>query len=49
MEDQWEILDVNFIDDKGYIRKKDTNYNPSREEFDAIDILCAEWDYCWEG
>lgn len=49
MEDQWKILNTNFVDDNGIIRRKDNSYIPTKEEFGAIDILCDEWDYMWEG
>jgi len=45
----WNVLGDNFIDDKGIIRRKDRTLRPTARQFDAIDYLCDEWDYCWEG
>lgn len=45
----WDILESNFIDNKGVIERKDKSHKPTQRECDAIDHLCAEWDYAWEG
>jgi hypothetical protein len=45
----YKILLTNFIDDKGMLRRKDKTYIPTEEECYAIDHLCDEWDYCYEG
>jgi hypothetical protein len=45
----WEILNPNFTDDKGIIRRKSSAYRPTALDFAAIDHLCDEWDYAWEG
>lgn len=43
----WDILDANFTDEAGLITRKDPNRTPTEREFDAIDHLCAEWDYAY--
>jgi hypothetical protein len=45
----WWILGENFTDDKGIIRRKDRSIRPTALQFSAIDYLCDEWDYIWEG
>ena len=43
-----EVIAANFVEWKGYIRKKDPLYQPTQREWDAIDYLFQEWDYCYE-
>lgn len=45
----WEALGQNFYDDRGMIRRKDKTARPTDHQFNAIDYLCDEWDYGWEG
>jgi hypothetical protein len=48
-QEAWNILEPNFIDDRGIIRRKNKSYQPTAHDFAAIDHLCDEWDYAWEG
>jgi hypothetical protein len=46
----WEVLEKNFTDTKGVIRKKDPDYQPTKREMETLDYLWLEWDYtyaCW--
>lgn len=45
----WEVLGDNFVDDRGIIRIKDKSIKPTPRQFLAIDYLCDEWDYEWQG
>ena len=45
----WKELGSNFCDDKGVIRRRDKTVEPTPKQFFAIDYLCDEWDYEWEG
>jgi hypothetical protein len=45
----WKELGANFCDDKGIIRRRDKTVEPTPKQFFAIDYLCDEWDYEWEG
>lgn len=45
----WDVLGDNFRDNKGLIERKDKTIEPTQRQFAAIDYLCDEWDYCWEG
>lgn len=45
----WDILRANFNDAKGVVKRKDKNYVPTSADFAAIDCLCREWDYAYEG
>jgi len=44
----WMELRENFRDDRGCIKPKNKGYEPDRDEIDAINYLCAEWDYGYE-
>jgi hypothetical protein len=44
----WNVLKDNFTDDRGVIRPK-PGHVPSANEFNAVDYLCLEWDYCYEA
>lgn len=48
-QEAWEVLKEHFDDDRGMIRRKDKTRQPTEREFEAIDYLCDEWDYCFEG
>ena len=46
----WRHLRTNFdlsIPD-GIIRKLRADYQPTDEDYSALDFLCDEWDYGWE-
>lgn len=45
----WKELGSNFCDDKGIIRRRDKTVLPTAKQYCAIDYLCDEWDYSWEG
>jgi len=47
--DAWAVLKDNFTDNAGLITKKDPMYRASVREMDAIDYLCDEWDYSYNG
>lgn len=40
-----DVIEANFTNTKGVIRKKDAAYQPSQREWDAVDYLFQEWDY----
>lgn len=44
----WEILRVDFADDRGVIRPVSPLDELTPAQFDAIDYLCDEWDYGYE-
>lgn len=41
------ILHENFNEIKGFIKLKDPDYMPTLLEWEAIDELVGEWDYCY--
>ena len=44
-----DILKKNFIELKnGFLVKKNKKYQPTEEEFKAIDFLCDEWDFLFD-
>jgi len=42
------VLRVNFTEKAGVFHRRDRNYQPTLDEFDAIDYLFWEWDYAYE-
>lgn len=48
-QEAWDVLREHFTDAAGVIKLKDAGYKPTMREFEAIDYLCDEWDYAWEG
>lgn len=48
----FKVLGPNFKSGKeeaGLIVRIDKTIIPTNEQFLAIDYLCDEWDYAWEG
>ena len=44
-----EHLMPNFSLKSGWICRKDIDYSPTADDVSAINYLCQEWDYYWEG
>jgi hypothetical protein len=40
-----DILDDNFVDNKGLFKRKDKDYEMTDEEYWALRYLIEEWDY----
>ena len=43
----WEVLEANFVDNRGLISPKQKGYTPTDRENEAIDYLWLEWDYAY--
>lgn len=41
----WATLAKNFKELCGIIYRKDPNYTPTNDEWDAVDYMVYEWDY----
>lgn len=41
------ILYLNFNEERGFIKLKDHEYMPTLMEWEAVDELVNEWDYCY--
>lgn len=41
------LLETNFFEDGGWFHRKDSNYQMTEEEGNAIQYLIEEWDYGW--
>ena len=40
-----QTIKQNFNNSKGSISRKDSNYKPTKKEYEAIDYLFYEWDF----
>ena len=40
-----EFLQDHFTSERGLICRRSSGYEPTDEEFSAIQYLCEEWDY----
>ena len=43
------VIEKNFVNDKGWISRKDVGYQPTDREWDALTYLIHEWDYAYTG
>lgn len=46
---KWQSVGDRFTDTAGVLSRTDPSYHPTEQEFAAIDHLCDEWDYGWNG
>jgi hypothetical protein len=49
LQEALQVLSTNFTQKAGVFRRNDPTYIPTPLESDAIDYLCYEWDYGYEG